>query len=156
MDADKLGFEETAQAAAGPCRRFSAAPTLATVQRPLRGESPELISDELGMPALPLTQWRNRALLGTKSALTDQERDARDAEIARLQAKVGEIMTANEVLHAKTDALEGGHPFGRRRLKPTAKHALVAASWTSATADTNKPSLVCGAAITCVPPLMRH
>jgi hypothetical protein len=33
----------------------------------------------------------------------------------RLQAKVGEITMANELLYAKIDKLEGGRPFARRR-----------------------------------------
>jgi cell division protein FtsB len=41
--------------------------------------------------------------------------DARDDEIARLQAKVGEITMANELLYAKIDKLEGGRPLARRR-----------------------------------------
>ena len=46
-----------------------------------------------------------------------RERDARDEEIARLQAKVGEITMDNELLYAKIDKLEGGRPFARRRSK---------------------------------------
>lgn len=84
----------------------------------MRGESLDVVSRDLGVPAYRLSQWRDRALLGAQSALKDQERDARDEEIARLKAKVGEITMANELLYAKIDKLEGGRPFGRRRLKP--------------------------------------
>ena len=38
-------------------------------------------------------------------------------EIARLQAKVGEITMDNELLYEKIDRLEGGRPFARRRSK---------------------------------------
>lgn len=133
MDDHKLGFDGTAEAAAataraqhagagdaaaGSGRRFSAARKLEAVQRLLRGESLDVVSRDLGVPAYRLSQWRDRALLGAQSALKDQERDARDEEIARLKAKVGEITMANELLYAKIDKLEGGRPFGWRRLKP--------------------------------------
>ncbi|CAO3425078.1 hypothetical protein [Azospirillum doebereinerae] len=41
------------------------------------------------------------------SAMKERERDERDAEIARLKAKVGEITMANELLEEKIAALEG-------------------------------------------------
>jgi len=49
------------------------------------------------------------------SALKKQERDARDDEIARLEAKIGDITMANELLYAKIDKLEAGRPLSRRR-----------------------------------------
>ena len=42
-----------------------------------------------------LTEWRDKVLMGAESALKERERDARDEEIARLQAKVGEITMDN-------------------------------------------------------------
>lgn len=54
-------------------------------------------------------------LLAGESALKERERDARDDEIARLQAKVGEITMANELLYAKIDKLEAGRPLARGR-----------------------------------------
>ena len=62
-----------------------------------------------------LSEWRDRALLGAEGALKERERDARDEEIERLKAKVGEITMANELLYAKIDMLEGGRPFAGRR-----------------------------------------
>ena len=68
--------------------------------------------------------------MGAESALKERERDARDEEIARLQAKVGEITDGvralrnrfggpikNELLYEKIDKLEGGRPLARRRSK---------------------------------------
>jgi len=49
------------------------------------------------------------------SALKAQERDARDDEIARLKAKIGDITMANELLYTKIDKLEAGRPLARRR-----------------------------------------
>jgi transposase len=100
---------------AGPGRRFSASRKLAAVQRLLRGESLEALSRELNLPAHRLSEWRDRALLGAEGALKERERDARDEEIERLKAKVGEITMANELLYAKIDRLEVGRPLAGRR-----------------------------------------
>ena len=102
-------------AVAGPGQRFSAKRKLAAVQRLLRGESQEAVSRELNVPVHRLVEWRDRVLMAAESALKERERDARDDEIARLQAKVGEITMANELLYAKIDKLEGGRPLARRR-----------------------------------------
>ena len=76
---------------AGGLRRFSAKRKLAAVQRLLRGESLEAVSREVNVPVHRLTGWRDKVLSGAESALAARERGARDDEIARLQAKVGEI-----------------------------------------------------------------
>lgn len=102
-------------AVAGPVRRFSAQRKLSAVQRLFRGESLEAVSRELGVPVHRLAEWRDRAFVGAEGALKERTRDERDAEIARLQAKVGEITMANELLYAKIDKLEGGRPLARRR-----------------------------------------
>ena len=44
-------------------------------------------------------------------------RDARDEEIDRLRARVGEITMDNELLYEKIAMMEASHPFGRRRSK---------------------------------------
>ncbi len=100
---------------AGPVGRFSAQRKLAAVQRLLRGEALEKVSRDLNVPAHRLSQWRDRVLHAGMSALKEQERDARDDEIARLKAKIGDITMANELLYAKIDKLEAGRPLGRRR-----------------------------------------
>ena len=102
-------------AEAGLGKRFSARKKLAAVQRLLRGESLEALSRELNLPAHRLSEWRERALLGAEGALKERERDARDEEIERLKAKVGEITMANELLYAKIDRLEAGRPLAARR-----------------------------------------
>ena len=104
-------------AVAGGAKRFSAKRKLAIVQRLLRGESLEAVSREENVPVHRLTAWRDKVLMGAESALKERERDARDEEIARLQAKVGEITMDNELLYAKIDKLEGGRPLARRRSK---------------------------------------
>ncbi len=102
-------------AVAGPPVRFSAKRKLAAVQRLLRGEPLEKVSRELNVPVYRLSEWRDRALLAAEGALKERERDARDEEIERLKAKVGEITMANELLYAKIDMLEGGRPLAGRR-----------------------------------------
>ena len=104
-------------AVAGGAKRFSAKRKLAIMQRLLRGEGLEAVSREENVPVHRLTAWRDNVLMGAESALKERERDARDEEIARLQARVGEITMDNELLYAKIDKLEGGRPLARRRSK---------------------------------------
>ena len=104
-------------AVAGGSKRFSAKRKLAAVQRLMRGESLDAVSRDLNVPVHRLTEWRDKVLMSAESALKERERDARDEEIARLQAKVGEITMDNELLYAKIDKLEGGRPLARRRSK---------------------------------------
>src|ERR671913_1956571 len=100
---------------AGPERRFSAQRKLAAVARLLRGEPLETLARELDVTAARLSGWRDRALAGAEAAMKARERDARDDEVLRLKAKLGEITMANELLEQKVAALEGGRPLGRRR-----------------------------------------
>jgi hypothetical protein len=100
---------------AGPERRFSARRKLAAVTRLLRGEPLETLARELNVTAARLSGWRDRALAGAEAAMKARERDARDDEVLRLKAKLGEITMANELLEQKVAALEGGRPLGRRR-----------------------------------------
>ena len=104
-------------AGGGGSKRFSAKRKLAIVQRLLRGESLETVSRDENVAVHRLTEWREKVLGAAESALKERERDARDEEIARLQAKVGEITMDNELLYAKIDKLEAGRPFARRRSK---------------------------------------
>jgi transposase len=85
------------------------------VQRLLQGESLEALSRELNVPAHRLSDWRDRVLIAAESALKERERDARDEDIARRSAKVGEITMANELLYSKIDRLEAGRPLAGRR-----------------------------------------
>jgi transposase len=77
----------------------------------LRGEPLELVARETNVSIAKLSEWRERALAGTTTALKERERDDRDEEIARLKSKVGEITMDNELLCAKIEALEGKRPF---------------------------------------------
>jgi predicted RNase H-like nuclease (RuvC/YqgF family) len=85
------------------------------VLRLLRGEALELVSRELGVTAAELSGWRDRFLAGGEASLKSRLADARDAEIDRLQAKVGELTMTAELLEAKIERLETHRPLGRRR-----------------------------------------
>jgi hypothetical protein len=98
-----------------PEHRFSARRKLAAVPRLLRGEPLETLARELNVTAARLSEWRDRALAGAEAAMKARERDARDDEVLRLKAKLGEVTMANELLERKVAALEGGRPLARRR-----------------------------------------
>ena len=96
-------------------RRMSAGRKREAVLRLLRGEDLELVSRELGVTAAELSGWRDRFLAGGEASLKSRPADAREAEIGRLQAKVGELTMAAELLEAKVERLEGHRPLARRR-----------------------------------------
>src|ERR671928_1837435 len=116
-----MGPAERARHAGGggpaptPRRRMSARRKREAVLRLLRGEDLELVSRELGVPAAELSGWRDRFLAGGEASLKSRPADARDAEIDRLQAKVGELTMATELLEAKIERLEVQRPLARRR-----------------------------------------
>jgi hypothetical protein len=85
------------------------------VLRLLRGEDLELVSRELGVTAAELSGWRDRFQAGGEASLKSRPADAREAEIGRLQAKVGELTMAAELLEAKVERSEGHRPLARRR-----------------------------------------
>jgi transposase len=96
-------------------RRMSARRKQAAVLRLLRGEALELLSRELGVTAAELSAWREAFLAGGEAALKSRPTDGRQAAVDRLQAKVGELTMANELLGAKIEHLEAGRPLARRR-----------------------------------------
>ena len=96
----------------GGCRRGR---KREAVLRLLRGEDLELVSRELGVTAAELSGWRDQFLAGGEASLKSRPADARDAEIGRLQAKVGELTMAAELLEAKIERLETHRPLARRR-----------------------------------------
>src|SRR5690348_5425883 len=72
-------------------RRMSAGRRREAVLRLLRGEDLELVSRELGVTAAELSGWREAFLAAGEASLRSRPADARDAEIGRLKAKVGEL-----------------------------------------------------------------
>ena len=99
----------------GHRRRMSARRKQDAVLRLLRGEDLELLSRELGVTAAELSGWREAFLAAGEASLKSRPADARDAEIGRLKAKVGDLTMANELLGAKIERLEAARPLARRR-----------------------------------------
>src|ERR671915_1671382 len=91
--------------------RFSSPRKTAAVLRLLRGEDLELLSRELGVTAAELSGWRDQFLAGGEASLKSRPADARDAEIDRLQAKVGELTMTTELLESEIERLETHRPL---------------------------------------------
>jgi len=87
------------------------------VLRLLKGDPIELVSRELSVTAAELSAWRDAFLAAGEASLKTRPADDRDAEIARLKGKVGDLTMANELLEVKIEKLEGGRPLARRRSK---------------------------------------
>src|ERR671926_992969 len=85
------------------------------VLRLLRGEALDALSRELGVTAATLAQWRDQFLAGGQAAVRSRPTDARDEDLARLRAKIGELTMANELLRERAERAEAGHPFASRR-----------------------------------------
>lgn len=98
-------------------RRFSAQRKMEAVQRLLRGEPLEEVARDLNVTAARLSEWRDKALSGALASMKERERDARDEEIARLKAKVGEMTMSNELQEEKIGRLEAKRPLARGRSK---------------------------------------
>lgn len=103
-------------AAASNPKRFWPKHKTEAVLRLLRGEDLELVSRELCVTAATLTQWRELFLEGGTEAF--KKRPAKEeAEIRRLNAKIGEQAMENELLREKIVRMEQGRPLARRRSK---------------------------------------
>ena len=105
-----------AREAAGERGRWSSRRKAEVVLRVLRGEDLDALSRELGVTAGAIARWREEFLAGGQAAVKSRPADARDDELARLRAKVGELTMENELLRERARRAEGdGGPFGRRR-----------------------------------------
>jgi hypothetical protein len=83
----------------------------------LRGEAVELVARSIEATAADVSGWRDAFLEAGASGLKHRPRDARDEEIDRLRAKVGEITMDNELLYEKISKMEAGRPLARRKSK---------------------------------------
>ena len=121
VDREGAGSAETPHIAADPAparrRRLTAVRKQEAVLRVLRGEDVDLVARSLEATAADVSNWRDAFLEGGASNLKQRPRDARDEEIDRLRAKVGEITMDNELLYEKIAKMQAGHPFARRRSK---------------------------------------
>jgi transposase-like protein len=72
------------------------------------------VSRSLGVTAATLSGWRDAFLAGGEAALAAKPADAKDLELERLKAKLGELVIERELLAEKVAALEAGRPLARR------------------------------------------
>ena len=98
--------------------RWSSRRKTEAVLRLLRGEALDALSRELGVTAATLAHWRDQFLAGGQAAVRSRPADARDEDLARLRAKIGELTMANELLRERAERAEAGHPFASRRSRP--------------------------------------
>ena len=98
--------------------RWSSRRKTEVVLRLLRGEALDALSRELGVTAATLAQWREQFLAGGQAGVRSRPTDARDEDLARLRAKIGELTMENELLRERARRAEAGHPFVSRRSRP--------------------------------------
>ena len=96
-------------------QRFSAQKKTEVVLRLLRGETLDLLSRELGIPAARLATWREAFLDAGQEGLKKQPLDGREREMARLREKLGESTMDIELLREKLERFETGRPLVQRR-----------------------------------------
>ena len=96
-------------------QRFSAQKKAEVVVRLLRGETLDLLSRELGIPAAQIAMWRDAFLDAGQEAMKTQPLDGREREIARLREKLGESTMDIELLREKLERFETGRPLVQRR-----------------------------------------
>src|SRR3954447_14920218 len=85
------------------------------VLRLLRREDLETVSRALGGTAATLPGWGDAFLARGEAALATKPADAKDLEVDRLRAKLGETVLEREPLAEKGAAPEAGRPSARRR-----------------------------------------
>src|ERR671933_877952 len=98
--------------------RWSSRRKTEVVLRILRGEALDALSRELGLTAATLAQWRDRFLAAGQAGVRSRRTDARDEDVARLRAKIGELTMETELLRERAERAEAGHPFASRRSRP--------------------------------------
>lgn len=97
--------------------RFSAKRKTEAILRLLRGEDLDLLSREYKVTAAKLSQWREAFLAGGQAGLQKSPDPAADAEVEKLQSKIGALTMANDLLEHKIERLERGLPLASRRSK---------------------------------------
>lgn len=85
------------------------------VLRVLQGEPLETVARELRVTAADLSGWRDAFLEAGAASLKSRPRDDRDARIAQLQSKLGEMTMDCELLQERIERMEEGRLFVRRR-----------------------------------------
>jgi transposase len=98
--------------ALAPGQRWSVGRKREVVLRPLRGESVELLSRQLGVPLYKLEQWRQKADAALDGALKERDADPASGELAAAMQRIGERSMEVELLRSR---IERPGPLGRRR-----------------------------------------
>ena len=98
--------------------RFSAQRKTAAVLRLLRGEDLDLLSREYKVTAAKLSQWRDAFLTTGQARLQPNRSEEGEAQIEKLQAKVGELTMDKDLLEHKIEHLEGDLSLPVGRSKP--------------------------------------
>lgn len=96
--------------------RWSAKSKRDAVLRLLRGEDLDTVSRESKVTAAKLTEWREAFLASGMAGLKARETDARDEEIERLKAVLGEMTMRCELQRDAIRRLKAGLPLGETRL----------------------------------------
>ena len=95
--------------------RYSARRKTKAILRLLRGEDIDVVSRELGVTAATVAGWRDHFLAGGQAALKTRQPDARDEEVMRLKAKIGDLTMENELLYEEARRLKQNLPLASRR-----------------------------------------
>jgi len=95
--------------------RFSARRKTKAILRLLRGEDIDIVSRELGVTAATVTGWRDHFLADRQAALKTRQPDARDEDVMRMKAKIGDLTMENELLFEEARRLKQHLPLASRR-----------------------------------------
>jgi hypothetical protein len=86
------------------------------VLRLLRGEDLDAVSRELKVTAAKLSEWREAFLASGMAGLKAREVDARDEEVERLKAVLGEMTMRVELQRDAIRRLKAGLPLDETKL----------------------------------------
>ena len=98
--------------------RWSSRRKTEVMLRILRGEALDALSRELGVTAATLARWRDPFLTAGQAGVRSRPPEARDEDVARWRAKIGELTMANKLLRERAARAEAGYPFASRRSQP--------------------------------------
>lgn len=96
--------------------RWSAKSKREAVLRLLRGEDLDAVSRELKVTAAKLFEWRETFLASGMAGLKVRETDARDEEVERLKAVLGEMTMRVELQRDAIRRLKAGLPLDETKL----------------------------------------
>jgi transposase len=96
--------------------RWSAKSKREAVLKLLRGEDIDAVSRELKVTAAKLSEWREAFLASGMAGLKAREVDARDEEVDRLKAVLGEMTMRVELQRDAIRRLKAGLPLDETKL----------------------------------------